>query len=100
MNKLMSTTLHLAPLTALLLAPPMTLHAANAPAGKPNIILILASGTWAMPSTIPRRTVSTLMRRTACGWITADSAEFWRTMPEEGKHPARSSLPITVALEQ
>ena len=29
-------------LTALLLVPPMTLHAANAPAGKPNIILILA----------------------------------------------------------
>ena len=32
----------LAPLAALLLAPPVTLHAANAPAGKPNIILILA----------------------------------------------------------
>ena len=29
-------------LTALLLAPPMTLHAANAPAGKANIIIILA----------------------------------------------------------
>ena len=38
MNAVSTVTL----LTALLLAPPMTLHAANAPAGKPNIILILA----------------------------------------------------------
>jgi arylsulfatase A-like enzyme len=38
MNVVSTVTL----LTALLLAPPMTLRAANAPAGKPNIILILA----------------------------------------------------------
>ena len=38
MNMISPVTL----LTALLLVPPMTLHAANAPAGKPNIILILA----------------------------------------------------------
>jgi arylsulfatase A len=38
MNVVSTVTL----LTAALVAPPMTLHAANAPAGKPNIILVLA----------------------------------------------------------
>lgn len=38
MNVVSSVTL----LTAALVAPPMSLHAANAPAGKPNIVLILA----------------------------------------------------------
>jgi hypothetical protein len=38
MNMISTVTL----LTALLLAPPRALHAANAPAGKPNIFLILA----------------------------------------------------------